>query len=813
MVSLVNFLFFLGIILNAYFISVILHKKGLPQPLSRNLVSITLSILTAGSIALLLVSFESYKILSVALIQLLVSGSFIGYIFFRKIDLRLNPVLGWNNSRNLFTNIILALLLLSAGAMYSLFPIEYIKGDRDHGVYVVFGSKIQKTGGLNFDDFRYQDLTQVLGNNIIYGYPAIHSDHSPQDPTIPIGSLSPRFYPLFPTYLALSADLFGLDAMFRVNSIFAVLSLVFIFLIVKKWIGPWGALVAVFFCAFNPAQLWNVRTTLSEPLGQLLILFSSYLALYFFRKNKGWMFFAGGILGLSSFNRIDSLIYFPAIVIFVGYLLFLRKKSLEKGLNFLFGYSVISILSILHGYINSKPYMVDLWRTKQLLKLTILCAFFSLFLLGLFILPHLKRGSIFIEFIRNTVLKNRNTLRVLSFCFFLILIVFGYSIQPVISNSDTINDFAYFKKNGFLFFLLYVPLLLVLLGIGGYDLLVFRKQSSGSLVFLLLGSLLSFIYFYEPSIYPDHFWASRRWVLFPVPFLCIMGVMGLYSLPIKQQVIKLALIVLVFAGYLYHLYNRDRLIFFERMLSGYSEEFERLSISLPSEKAIYFTKKEDLASPLRYLSGKDTYLIRKTRPFLEKANKLIASGWNVYLIDEDFNLEDGSVTLEKVDKIHLEGNYPVDTVNRYPDTLLYRGTFLQVYKLGLDPKTSIQAKKSVSLDPSEYTYKLKTIRSERKIQPNVYEEVKAYDHYIPNDPKGKFRVEFEGEALDQATFSVTANQSSSVIFPESLGIGDDKKMKIEFSVENPETDDVQIRFHTKKDRQAVLKSLQLSRIP
>ncbi|WP_367898011.1 glycosyltransferase family 39 protein [Leptospira sp. WS58.C1] len=813
MVSLVNFLFFLGILLNTYFISVILHKKGISQPLSRNLVSFTLSILIAGSIALLLVSFESYKILPVVFIQLLVAGSFLAYILVRKLDPILSPLSGRNNSGNLFTYIILTLLLVSAGAMYSLFPIEYIKGDRDHGVYVVFGSKIQKTGGLNFDDFRYQDLTRVLGNNIIFGYPAIHSDHSPQDPSVPIGSLSPRFYPLFPTFLALSADLFGLDGMFRVNSIFGVLSLVFIFLIVKKWIGPWGALIAVFFCAFNPAQLWNVRTTLSEPLGQLLILFSCYLALYFFRKSKGWMFFAGGVLGLSSFNRIDSLIYFPALVILVGYLLFLRKKSLWRGFNFLFGYSAISILGVLYGYINSKPYMLDLWRSKQLLKLTVFCVFSSILLSGLLIFSNLQFGKQSIVLLKNTILKNKKILRIVILSSLFLLITFAYSIQPVISNSENLTDFFYFKKNSFIFFLFYVPLILVLFGIGGYDLLVFRKQSSGSLVFLLLGSLLSFVYFYDPSIYPDHYWASRRWLLFPVPFVCIMGVLGMYSLPIKKQVFKSTLIAIVFAGYVYHLYNRERLIFFERMLSGYSEEFERLSIALPNEKAIYFTKKQDLASPLRYLSGRETYLIHKTRPFLEKASRLIESGWNVYLIEEDFHLEDGSVTLEKVDQISLEGNYPLDTVNRYPDMLLYRGVFLQVYKLGLGPKVSIQTKKSVSINPSQFTYTLKTVRSERKSQPNVYEEVKAYAYCFQINPTGKFKVEFEGESLSQATFSVTANQSSSVIFPESPGVGDDRKMNIEFSVENPETDDIQIRFHTKRDRQAVLKSLQLSRIP
>ncbi|MEI1277774.1 glycosyltransferase family 39 protein [Leptospira venezuelensis] len=810
MASLVNLLFFLGLILNTFFISAILHKKGLSQPFARNLISFTLSILLAGSISLLLVSIKSYKILSVVLIQYLISGLFIGYILFYKIRLQPKPITVRNNSKNIITKIILTLLLLCAGLMYSFFPIEYIKGDRDHGVYIVFGSHIQKTGGLNFDDPRYQDLTQILEDNIIYGYPAIHSD---QSPSAPGGSLSPRFFPLLPTYLALFADLFGLDGMFRVNSIFGILSLAFIFLIVKKWIGPWGALIAVFFCAFNPAQLWNVRTTLSEPLGQFLILFSSCLTLYFFRKNNGWMFFAGGVLGLSSFNRIDSLIYFPAIVLFISYLLFLRKKSLWKGLNFLFGYSAISILGVLYGYINSKPYMVDLWKSKQLLKLTFLCVCSSILLFGLLFFSNLKIGKRVIELCNKTVLSNRKILRVSILSLLFLLIIFVYSIQPMISTAQNLTDSLFFKKNSFIFFLFYVPILLVLFGIGGYDLILFRKQSSGSLIFLLLGSLLSFVYLYDPSIFPDHYWVSRRWVLFPVPFAYIMGVMGLYSLPIKRQIIKFTLITFVFAGCIYDIYNRDKLILFERMLSGYSEEFERLSKSLPKENSIYFTKKADLASPLRYLSGRDTYLIRKTRPFLEKAHQLIESGWNVYLIDEDANLEDQSVTLEKVDKVSLEGNFPIETVNRYPNTLIHKGSFLQVYKVGLNQKAPTPAKRLTSIDPSQFTYILTTVKSERKNQSNLYEEVKAYNYYIPKDPKGKFRVEFEGEGLSQATFSVAANESSSVIFPESSGIGNDKKMSIEFSVENPETDDVMIRFRTQKNRQVILKSLQLSRIP
>ncbi|TGL63747.1 hypothetical protein EHQ64_05300 [Leptospira sarikeiensis] len=812
MASLVNLLFFLSLFLNAYFISVILHKKGLQQPLGRNLVSLTLSILSVGSIALLLVSFESYTIWSTVILQFLLTAGLIGYLFFGKTKLLFNPLQGTGKRQNLFVSICLTVLILSAGVMYSLYPIEYIKGDRDHGVYIVFGSHIQKTGGLNFDDPRYQELIKIFGTNLIQGYPAIHADQSPQDPNAPIGSLSPRFYPLYPTFIALALDLFSIDAIFRVNTVFGILSLLFIYLIVKRMIGPIGALTAVFFCAFNPAQLWNVRATLSETLGQLLILFSCYLALYFFRKKKGWMFFAGCILGLSSFNRIDSLIYFPAIAIFAIYLSIFREKYLWKGIDLLIGFTVISILGILYGYINSKPYILDLWRSKQLYKLTLLCVFSSLALLAFVSVSNTTKGRSFIESIRNFIYKHKSLFRIFVFGSLFCLIAFSYSVQPVISAAESANDFAYFKRNGFLFFLLYVPIILVLFGIGGYDLLLFRKKYSGAIIFILLGSLLSFVYFYDPSIYPDHFWVSRRWILFPIPYACIMGVVGLFSLPIKKQFLKLIIIVVIFTGYVYHLYNRDRLILFERMLSGYSEEFQRLATALPTDKAIYFTKKQDLASPLRYLIGRETYLIQRTKPFLQEANKLIQSGWNVYLIDEDFSLEDENVSVEKIDEIRLEGNFPLDTVNRYPDTLLYRGTFSSIYKLKANDRVSLNKEKSSDIDTSKFSYLLRTVKSERKNQPPTFEEVRAYDHYLGSVPKGKFRVEFEGESLTLAKFSITANQSSSMIRQESPGDGNDKRMIIEFNVEDPTTDDVQIRIHTRRDQQAIIKSIQIRRI-
>ncbi|TGK61531.1 hypothetical protein EHQ27_03190 [Leptospira wolffii] len=803
-------LFLLVFFAFAYFTSIFLKAKGFAKPLSRNATSVTVTALIVGSISLFLVIFDSYKITYVILILFFLSVAACVSLFSLKVSPFLNPMSGFGKSKDLPASIALFFLVFVSAYLYFFFPTEYIKGDRDHGVYVVYGSQIQKTGGLDFDDPNYEDLHKILGDNIVHGYQSIEPNPNSKFHS---GSLSPRFYPLYPTFLALAWDLFGIDGAIRVNSVFGILSVIFIFLIARRLIGPWGALVAAAFCALNPAQLWNVRTTLSETLGQLLIIFSAYLALDFFRKNKSWMFFAGVVLGLSSFNRIDSLIYFPAIVLFIAYLLFMRKKYLTKGLYFLFGFTILSALGILYGLTNSKPYILYLWNAKPLLKLTLLCAGSLLFLIALLGLSYFEMGRAFVEKVRSIILKNLLILRILIFATLFSLVCFANFVQPKISARFALDDISFFYKNGFLFFQFYVPFALIVIGIIGLDFLSFRKKYSGAWIFLLLGSFLSFTYLYEPSVMADHFWASRRWVLFSVPFVCIMGVVGIYSFPVKTSFVKWILIFSTILGYSYHLYKRDKLILFERMYSEYSEEFERLTSSLPEEKAIYFTKKEDIASPLRYISGKNTYLIHKVRPFLQRVNPLMEAGWNVYLIDQDFHLKDENVSLEKVERIRLNGNFPMDTINRYPDLILSRKLQYQVYKIDPKKENDRVSQNTFSVGPEDFVYDAEPVISDKKNPNNRFDKIVAYDFYLAGRSKEKYRAEFIGNSLDKAKFSVTANQSSFLILSESRGTGDGRKVSLEFMLEDKPADDIQIRIHSTKAHPATLESLNLRRVP
>ncbi|WP_167882066.1 glycosyltransferase family 39 protein [Leptospira semungkisensis] len=801
--------FFLSALALAYLISVFLFHKGYLLSLERNSISIALTVLACGTVSFLLVLLGIYKLLYVVYIILIFCYAIAGYLLVSKKNLRLSPLVGKDPKLKPFHKIAFWILILSSSILYFFFPTEYIKGDRDQGVYLIFGSQIQKTGSFEFSDPRYKELSPILEKAIVLGYPAIEADKSL--PEID-ASLSPRFYPLYPSFLAIALDLFGIEGAFRINGVFGILFLFFVFLHTKKIVGPRGAILAVFFGSLNTAQIWNLRTTLSEPLGQFLLIFAIYLAQSSFEKRAfSRMIFAGAILGVSGFNRIDSLIYLPAICFLVCYLLFVSRRYAITAISFLFGFSLLSGLGILYGYFYSRPYLIDLWERGPLSKLVFLCI---LSLVGTGILYAFSRSSVgtkILDLPRRFALSQRNPLRILLAAFLFGLIGFAYFVRPKLGITENISQALLFQKNSFLCFLFYVPTILVLFAVKGFDTLLFRRRYLSSLFFVFIGFFLLIVYLYEPSIHPDHFWASRRWMLFPVPFAIIMGIVGLNTFPMPTQFWKNALLVAVISSNIYNLYFHDSLIFSERMLSGYAKEYGRLGSSLPKENALYFTKRQDIASPLRYLEERETYLISNTNLFLSKATKLLETGRDIYLIEEDPNLQSPGFSFQKVEEINLSGNFPIESINRYPDMLLERSSRLQVYRI--EKNTSFPKIQKDEIPVSKPSYSIRISKSTTKSRFSGWDEVIGYDKHISENAKGEYRLELSGEFLSQSAFSVVAgDKGARVLLQETAGKGDDQNRYAEFVLDEDQIDQIQIRFHRKKQSGSKLKFVTLSKI-
>jgi hypothetical protein len=140
-------------------------------------------------------------------------------------------------------------------------------------------------------------------------------------------SIQVRFGHLFPAWLAQTWAVAGYEGLVRLNVVFGFFSLLAIYGLLKRLARARIAAVATLFLAFNPAQIWVVRQTLTETLTQLLIwagllLLTAYLA----RGRPAWGFWSGALLGTAALVRIDVFLVVPFLL--VGHALW---RALQVG--------------------------------------------------------------------------------------------------------------------------------------------------------------------------------------------------------------------------------------------------------------------------------------------------------------------------------------------------------------------------------------------------------------------------------------------------------------------------------------------------
>ena len=123
-----------------------------------------------------------------------------------------------------------------------------------------------------------------------------------------------QFAHLFPVWLAQAFATFGHHALFRLNTMFAILSITIFYGLCRSVMQKPYAVIATLFLALNPSEIWLARKTLTEILTQLFI-WSGLFILLFAQKNnsKKLARWAGVLLGFSSLVRIDSFFLVPLL--------------------------------------------------------------------------------------------------------------------------------------------------------------------------------------------------------------------------------------------------------------------------------------------------------------------------------------------------------------------------------------------------------------------------------------------------------------------------------------------------------------------
>ncbi|MFN2432873.1 MAG: hypothetical protein ABR599_08710 [Gemmatimonadota bacterium] len=273
--------------------------------------------------------------------------------------------------------LLLGALLASLAALYGLFPIYFLLGGQDAGLYLVFAARIARTGELVLDQPFLRELNDVFGDAVSLGYPGIYSAFSAglsDDPA----ELIPQFQHLFPALLANVWDALGIEGLVRVNAVLAVLGLSAFHAFARRLAGPAVALMATLLLGINPAMIWHARSSLTEPL-LFLVTFTGLLLLdlAWERKSAAAAAAAGATLGLGVLDRLDGGIAVVVVAAAIAALLFARvgERSVIRGTRarsapaaaaaaLLAGYVVVAALGALDGWLHARPYLVAAWKAE-----------------------------------------------------------------------------------------------------------------------------------------------------------------------------------------------------------------------------------------------------------------------------------------------------------------------------------------------------------------------------------------------------------------------------------------------------------------
>ena len=205
------------------------------------------------------------------------------------------------NRKNLDGAALAALLLLTVG-LFCWRTHETIVGGQDSGTYYDTGINIAQTGSIMIHDpllptfstsGPFANIAGKLQSQLLQGLPGevdrfLFVSHqrlpayfvNDNEQGLQTGQAVPQFFHFYPVLIAIAYSLFGLFGGLYVTPLLAVLAVFAVYLSGRRlfpaprqrWIGLLGAALL----ALNPAQVWFVRETLWETVGQFLIFTGIY---------------------------------------------------------------------------------------------------------------------------------------------------------------------------------------------------------------------------------------------------------------------------------------------------------------------------------------------------------------------------------------------------------------------------------------------------------------------------------------------------------------------------------------------------------
>lgn len=404
--------------------------------------------------------------------------------------------------------------LAAAFVVYAALPADPFTTGRDMAVYASHAAWIAEHGRL---DVPYGAGLLGSGGGLPGGWVGLAGVY----PTMPTQTV--QFGHLYPTWLAQAHAVGGVEALLRLNAALAVLAALAFFHVARRWTPAPIAVLATLVLAFNASQVWVARNTLTEIMTQLFIWCAFALLLRPGGPPRGQLLWAGAFVGMAAVVRIDSLVMMP---LFVGgwALTAIRLPSVplhRPSILFLATAVPVSALAIACYAALTNPYFTDLGGQLRLIGVASVAA---AVIYALTFVPAMR--AVVAQIIAATPFLAAAAVVTLA------LAAFGYFVRPDLEPLqrmelpghplDGRRSHVEDAMRNLGAYLGPPTVWLAILGWVGAMVAAIRRRPRWLPVLVVIGGF-SALYFWNPSIFPDHFWAIRRFVPVVIPATVLMA--------------------------------------------------------------------------------------------------------------------------------------------------------------------------------------------------------------------------------------------------------------------------------------------------
>jgi hypothetical protein len=495
---------------------------------------------------------------------------------------------------------VLAAGLILAAVLYLGFPNESIIINADEGIYANHGVYIARHGRMDVNYPWPKDVASIFqdsDSDNVYHWPGLYQTR----PTITV-----QFSHLLPVWLAQAFSVFEQHGLFRLNAVFAMLSLGVFYGLCRSVLPVSYSVIATLFLALNPSQLWVSRITLTEILAQLFI-WSGLLLLYHAVRNNerrlaAW---SGFLLAFSAFARIDSFVLLP--LLFISHLLqkIIVETDRERVLSVWKAFYQTAILlfglAIIYYMFDSRPYFLA--NMQRLQKVGIL----TLIIFSLLIVTPEKILKLVRPYFLSKAAFTAVAMTLMILCMYLYLFRPTHALLNGLSD-DNFSDFAFINLAQ------YLSPFVLFWGISGWLFSFYalkdKKENSSLIPVMLCFAGYAALYLWKPFIHPGHFWAIRRFVPFVIPGFILFASIGMFqtlTLFSKKVSMTASLVILVFLAFF--TIKSDKLILTFAEQQGAFSQLKELSEKLPDDTPVIASGNFGWIMPLYLTFQKPVILI------------------------------------------------------------------------------------------------------------------------------------------------------------------------------------------------------------